>query len=261
MSRFFTLVSGSSGNAAYLSHNGTNILIDCGVSGKTAQQLLQEIGEDCSKIRAIVVTHEHSDHISGVGVLSRRYDIPVIASRGTWQGMNLGAIKPHNQICFEDYRPIAVGDVNITPFPIPHDANGPTGYKFDLGNKQVAVATDIGYITKEVMSATAGCQMVLLEANYDLAMLENGPYPPHLKARIKSKHGHLCNDDTARMARYLIENGTTRLLLGHLSKENNQPKLAFETVAKYLLQCGMQLGADVAMAVAPRHNPSPITEV
>ncbi|NLB82462.1 MAG: MBL fold metallo-hydrolase, partial [Clostridiaceae bacterium] len=150
MSKLCTLVSGSSGNAVLLSHKGTNILIDCGISAKQAGLCLCDIGERLDSIHYILVTHEHIDHTKGVGVLSRKFDIPVIASEGTWQGMSIGNVALKNRIAFDTNVPFKLDDILITPFDIPHDALQPTGYHFDLGNKRVAVATDIGHVNTEV---------------------------------------------------------------------------------------------------------------
>lgn len=258
MTQLCTLVSGSSGNAVYLSHMGTNVLIDCGISGKQAASCLCDINADPSAIDYILVTHEHSDHTQGVGVLSRRFDIPIIASKGTWSGMNIGNIADKNKIIFNENCQMNIGEIGVTAFDIPHDAAQPTGYRFDLGNKRIAVATDIGHINESVKEAISGCEVVILEANYDADMLENGPYPYYLKQRIFSENGHLCNDDAGELAAHLVKNGTKKILLGHLSKENNSESVAFSTVAKVMELCGIKVGKDVLMSVAPRYNASAV---
>ncbi len=254
MTVFRTLVSGSSGNAVVFSENGTNILIDCGVSGKCIAALLNEAGIAPERLNCILVTHEHIDHTNGVGVLSRKYNIPVVASVGTWHGMSIGKIQEHNMVMFSDFRDIYFGDAAITPFEIPHDANMPTGYIIKCGSKKYAIATDIGHITPIVQNAIKGCNAVLLEANYDADMLESGSYPYALKQRISGDFGHLCNSETAKLAAHLVKNGTDRLILGHLSNENNTSELAFHTVATNFEYEGIKLGKDVLMTVAPRYN-------
>ncbi|MCK9479001.1 MAG: MBL fold metallo-hydrolase [Firmicutes bacterium] len=254
MSVLCTLVSGSSGNAALLSHKGVNILIDCGISGKQAALCLCDIGKSPDMIHYILVTHEHTDHTKGVGVLSRRFNIPIIASQGTWRGMDIGKIPSENKIAFERNDEFILGDIAVTPFNIPHDAMQPTGYCFDLGNKKIAVATDIGHINKEVKSAVTGCEVVILESNYDSYMLENGPYPQYLKQRIRSSHGHLCNDDAGDFAAYLVKTGTKNIILGHLSKENNSETTAKKTVMRAMSRYGIKIGLDVCLDVAPRYN-------
>jgi phosphoribosyl 1,2-cyclic phosphodiesterase len=252
------LVSGSSGNAVFLSHNGTRILIDCGISGRQAEACLCGIGAEPSAIDYILVTHEHTDHTQGVGVLSRRFDIPVVASRGTWNGMCIGGIAPKNVRIFDNNDQMDIGGIGVTPFDIPHDANQPTGYRFDAGGRRLAVATDIGHISDGVRAAVSGCDTVLLEANYDADMLENGPYPYHLKNRIRGARGHLCNDDAGEFALRLVRDGTKTLLLGHLSKENNSERAAFATVANILERGGIRVGTDVQMGVAPRYHASAV---
>ena len=209
-------------------------------------------------IHYILVTHEHIDHTKGVGVLSRRFDIPVIASRGTWAGMDIGNIAAKNKIIFEDSSRLLLGDIEVTPFDIPHDANQPTGYRFNVGGKYIAIATDIGHVSSRVEEAVLGCVAVILEANYDSGMLENGPYPYYLKQRIRGKHGHLCNDDAGRFAALLVKNGTKKIILGHLSQENNCEKIAFSTVEKAMGMCGIKIGRDVLMSVAPRYTASDV---
>lgn len=258
MTRFCTLVSGSSGNAVFLSHNGTNILIDCGISGKKIAACLENIGVHASELDYILVTHEHIDHIQGVGVLSRRFDIPIVASCGTWRGMTIGDIADKNIKMFSENKQMDIGGIGVTPFDIPHDANQPTSYRFDVGNKCFAVATDIGHINDDLKKCVSGCEMAVLEANYDEQMLKNGAYPYPLKKRISGTHGHLCNDDAGALAVHMVENGTKHIMLGHLSKENNIPNLAFTTVARILEINGICVGTDVSMQVAPRYDVSPM---
>ena len=263
MTRLCTLVSGSSGNSIFISHNGTNILVDCGVSGRQLQQSLSQINVSSSDIDFILVTHEHTDHAKGVGVMSRRFGIPVVASRGTWNGMRscVGSIAAENMIAFDENSQMDIGGIGVTPFDIPHDAAQPTGYKFDLGAKKIAVATDIGHITPDVERALKGCETVVLEANYDEDMLEHGPYPYYLKRRIGGKHGHLCNNDAGSMAASLVRNGTHTIILGHLSKENNSEEVAFSTVARILDFGGIRVAKDVRLSVAPRYCASAVVAI
>ncbi|MDD3766967.1 MAG: MBL fold metallo-hydrolase [Eubacteriales bacterium] len=248
-----TLVSGSSGNSIFLSHNGTNILIDCGVSGKQIQNSLNQINVSADEIDYILVTHEHIDHSKGVGVLSRRYDIPIVASHGTWLGMEIGEIADHNKIVFNENSQMDIGGIGVTPFDTPHDAMQPKGYKFDLGDKRIAIATDIGHINQNIKDAVFGCEIVILEANYDEDMLESGPYPYHLKKRIGGEHGHLCNVEAGELACFLVENGTHTIMLAHLSKENNSENVAFSTVARILDLGGIKVSKDVKLGIAPRY--------
>ncbi|OQB15254.1 MAG: putative metallo-hydrolase YycJ [Firmicutes bacterium ADurb.Bin193] len=253
MTRICTLSSGSSGNCIFLSHNGTTVLIDCGITGRQAIACLQSIDADPCDIDFILVTHEHSDHTSGVGVMSRKFNIPIIASRGTWSGMSIGRIEHKNRFTFDGNKSFCIGEINVIPFDIPHDANLPTGYRFELGTKKVAVATDIGFVSESVINAVLGCDLVILEANHDRDMLVNGPYPYYLKKRIGGQHGHLCNDDAGELAASLVKSGTKEIILGHLSIENNSESIAFKTVERILGQSGIKTGRDVLMSVAPRY--------
>ncbi|MBQ3115152.1 MAG: MBL fold metallo-hydrolase [Clostridia bacterium] len=251
---FRTLVSGSSGNAILFSDDKTNILIDCGISAKRLIPLLCQAGIPAQDLDYILVTHEHTDHCTGVGVLSRKFNIPVIASVGTWQGMNVGRINPQNIISFQNYDSFNIGSVLITPFEIPHDANLPTGYVIQSKEKRFAVATDMGHVTKNVADTIKGCNSVILEANYDEKMLINGSYPISLINRIGGKLGHLSNNETARFASYLFKNGTEKIILGHLSDENNTPKTAFDTVAAIIEKDGTVLDKKEMLTVAPRYE-------
>ena len=254
MIKFQSIVSGSSGNCTLLCTDNTKILIDCGISGKKITAYLNDMGIDPREIDRILVTHEHTDHTNGIGVLSRKYSIPVIASEGTWAGMSIGEIPQENKMIFSSCASIQISDITITPFDIPHDANQPTGYVLQTQDKRLAVATDIGHITNTVVAALTGCDGVILEANYDEHLLQTGPYPYHLKKRIAGKKGHLENRDAGTLASYLAKNGTKRIMLGHLSNENNSPEIAFSQVARELDLNGFHPGTDIMLSVAPRYN-------
>ena len=250
---FRTLVSGSSGNAVLFSDDNTNILIDCGISAKRLIPLLCQAGISAGDLNCILVTHEHTDHCAGVGVLSRKFNIPVFASAGTWQGMNVGRINPENVVTFNNYDSFEVGGIVVTPFKIPHDANMSNGYVIETHEKKYAVATDMGYVTKGVAEILKGCHSVILEANYDKEMLEKGSYPYALKKRIAGNLGHLCNTDTAKFASFLFKNGTEKIILGHLSEENNTPDTAYNTVLQIIKSDGVDL-KESSLSVAPRYE-------
>lgn len=256
MIKFQSIVSGSSGNCTLICSNKTKILIDCGISGKKITAYLNDMGIDPCEIDRIFVTHEHIDHTNGVGILSRKFNIPIVASEGTWAGMEIGKISDENRIVFSKGVPLEIGDIKITPFEIPHDAMQPTGYVMESESKRFAVATDIGHITDSVVKNLTGCDAVLLESNYDEHMLQTGPYPMHLKVRIAGAKGHLDNKDAGKLATYLAKNGTKQIMLGHLSNENNSPEIAFSEVARELEFGGMQPGKDVMLSVAPRYDVS-----
>lgn len=251
----FSLRSGSRGNAALVFADDTKILVDCGISGKAAEAALSEIDVKPADIDAIVITHEHIDHISGVGVMMRRYNLPVWANRETWSAMcgQIGRADENLVKIFEDNENFEVGSIDVCPFSIPHDAANPVGYSFVRGEEKVAVATDIGELKKEMFAALRGSKTVLLESNHDVNMLEIGSYPLHLKRRIKGCLGHLSNDDAATAAEFLVKLGTKNILLGHLSEENNYPELAKRTVECALSEAGIKTGYDVLLGVAGRN--------
>lgn len=253
---FRSIVSGSSGNCTLFSDGNTTLLVDCGLSGKRLADCLCNMNINPSELDGILVTHEHTDHTSGVGVVARKYDIPVYASTGTWQNMNVGYVPSVNVHMFNENKPFEIGSAVVTPFDIPHDAAQPTGYIISSGGKRLAVATDMGCIDPVVEDALFGCDAVILEANYDEHMLMSGKYPEHLKRRIEGRNGHLDNKDTGVLAGELVKNGTKRIMLGHLSNENNSPEIAFAEVARELEFSGISVGVDVSLSVAPRYDAS-----
>ena len=252
--RFSPLFSGSSGNATYVGCDDANILIDAGLSGSRVSGELARMGIDPASLNAILVTHEHSDHIRGIGILSRKYDIPVYATEGTWQGMfnKIGAISSKNQVIFEPDQDFFIGSIDVTPFSTPHDANQPVGYTFEVDGAKLAVATDIGCIRDGWLKHVIGADAVILESNYDIDMLNAGPYPYDLKKRIKSRHGHLSNEDAGNLAVELTRHGTRQIILGHLSKENNFPELAMRSCELMLQMAGIEPHEDVKLCVASR---------
>ncbi len=258
MAKFCSLYSSSSGNATYIGGSQGGILIDVGVSAKRTAEALSEIGVDPSSIAAIFVTHEHADHIIGVRVFAERHGIRVYASEGTLAGMEeVGAITPKMKADVIPAQGIEAGGIFVRPFKTPHDTRESTGYSVVTpDSKRIAVATDIGMVDENVMNAIYGCDLVLLESNHDVGMLQNGPYPYFLKQRILSNHGHLSNENCAKTAVRLMESGTTRFILGHLSKENNIPSLAFETTHAAMTMAGARENIDYILSVAGDRNPA-----
>ena len=253
MYQFCTLYSGSSGNATFIGDETGGILVDIGKNAKQTTLALQEIGIAPEQIHAIFITHEHSDHIAGLNVFCKRHKTPVYASLGTLEALDdagkLAGGFPVFQI--QDYADI--GDYHVSCFHISHDCAEGLGYSIVLpGGVKVSTATDTGYVTPEVEESLLGSKVVLLESNHDIAMLENGPYPYPLKRRILGECGHLSNDAAADMACKLIDSGTEQILLGHLSKENNLPELAYQTSLASLLGMGAKEGADFRLGVAGR---------
>jgi phosphoribosyl 1,2-cyclic phosphodiesterase len=250
---FIPLFSGSSGNATLVYSGRTKILIDAGISGSRLEEALRNAGEDIRDVRGILITHEHNDHIAGAGVLSRKHDIPIYATDGTWQAgtRKLGNVHSRH-IRVIDKAEFYINDLLIEPFAIPHDAADPVGYCVSCGNRRVAVATDMGWFPQSVEYRLHACDLVLLEANHDLSMLVSGRYPRSLKDRIRSRKGHLSNDEAGAAAVKLVAAGVTSILLGHLSRENNDEPIAYRTVTDALLAQGITPGRDMSLGVAFR---------
>ena len=257
MAKFCSLFSSSSGNSTYIGTSHGGILIDVGVSAKKTADALKNIGVDPNSIAAIFVTHEHSDHINGIRVFAERHGTKVYASQGTLSEMHdMGVITSKVSADVIPWGGMEAGGIFIRPFKTPHDSRESTGYSIVTpDNKRIAVATDIGEVTDTVMNAVFGCDLVLLESNHDVGMLRNGPYPYFLKERILSNHGHLSNEACAETAVKLVQSGTTRFVLGHLSKENNIPALAFETTRAAMKMAGAVENIDYLLSVASDNNP------
>lgn len=255
---YCSIASGSSGNCHYIGYKNTNILIDAGLSGKKISKGLDEIYVDANKLNGIFVTHEHSDHIKGIGVLSRKYDIPIFVNYKTWSAIKekIGKVKEKNIKIFENNKIYEIGDLEIKPFSIIHDAVDPVGFKLNDGKKSIAVATDIGHISDNIKENLLGSDLIVLESNYDKEMLLMGSYTYTLKKRVMSDIGHLSNEEAAKFAVELIKSGTENLLLAHLSRENNFPALAFETSNHILTENGMRIGKDANLEVLMRDDRS-----
>lgn len=252
--RFSPLFSGSSGNATYVGSDDANILVDAGVSGTRLMQELRKIGIDSSCLNAILVTHEHTDHIKGIGILSRKFDLPVYATMGTWNAMfdKIGVISEKNIRIIEPEQDFFIGSIDVTPFPIPHDAAQPVGYTFEVSGAKLAIATDLGCVRDSWLKYVMGADAVILESNYDPDMLQTGPYPYDLKRRIMGRHGHLSNDDAGEIAAELVRNGARQVILGHLSKENNYPELAMQCTELSLRQAGILPFEEAQIIIASR---------
>ncbi|MCR4436313.1 MAG: MBL fold metallo-hydrolase [Clostridiales bacterium] len=263
MIKFCSLFSGSSGNSIFLSANGTKLLIDAGLSARKIVEALYSIGEEPSKLNAILVTHEHIDHIRGAGVLSRKFNLPVYANENTWEQMEreIGPMNVKNKMVFNTGREFEVGEVCAKAFSIPHDAAEPVGFNFFIQDKKITTATDIGHINRELLQHFERSELLLLESNHDIEMLKVGPYPWHLKMRILGERGHLSNEMAGKVVAYLAEKGTRRFLLGHLSKENNFPELAYQTVCNELSEKKIIPGWDVTLDVVLRDRVGKVIEL
>jgi len=261
--RFCSLFSGSSGNCLFVGTDNAKILIDGGVSGSKIATALKEIGENPEDLSAIFVTHEHNDHISGVGIMSRKYNIPIIATEKTWKAMrnSLGKLSEENIVTMNKGTTRTINDIQVKNFATSHDAADPVAYSFECGGKKVAIATDTGCITQEVRDNVIGSDLILLESNHDVDMLKNGIYPDYLKKRILGDRGHLSNVVAADFLTELALSGTKHFFLGHLSQENNTPECAFETSENMLRERELKVGRDLDLWVAKRHTYSRVVDL
>lgn len=257
MAKFCSLYSSSDGNCTYIGCSQGGILVDVGISAKRTELALNNIGVDPRSLAAIFVTHEHNDHVKGIRVFAERYGIKVFSSEGTLLGMeDINAVTVKTKTDIIPDSGIEAGGMFVRAFRTPHDSRESTGYSIVTPDgKRIAVATDIGTVTDTVMNAVYGSDLILLESNHDIGMLQNGPYPYFLKQRILSSHGHLSNEKCAETAVKLMESGTTRFVLGHLSKENNIPSLAFETTRSAMTIAGATENTDYLLSVAGNNNP------
>lgn len=230
MTKLCVLASGSKGNAIYVSNSRTAILIDAGLSGIELERRLRSIGTGAEALDAIVVSHEHTDHIQSVGVLSRRFQLPVYINEPTLTAAQteLGAIQ--ETIGFQSGAAFDIGSLTIHPFPVSHDAADPVGFTIQDGSAKVGIATDLGVATESVCHSLKGCQLVVLEANHDIKMLEEGPYPWELKQRIQSNLGHLSNEASRDLLSKVASSQLEHVILAHISETNNHPDRALSVV-------------------------------
>lgn len=252
MAKLCTLASGSSGNSTYISTSDGGILIDAGISCKAIFSALETVGGDISKIRAVAVTHTHTDHVKGLKTFLSKTKIPLVASAQTIEtlaGQNL--IPEHTEIICADENSAVFGDISVDFFKTSHDCLGSGGYVITLPDgRKTAVCTDLGIMTDDIRKMLYGCETVLLESNHDIEMLRKGPYPANLKLRILSDEGHLSNNACAVELPALLKTGTTRFILGHLSKENNTPFLAQTAATATLASSGAMLDKDYILKIA-----------
>ncbi len=229
-----SIASGSSGNCIFAGSDTTSLLIDTGISGKRIEEGLCEIGHTTREVNGILITHEHSDHISGLGVVARRYGIPIYATQGTRKAiLNSKSVGEIPTELFVDVQPdtdFVIGDITVSPISISHDAAQPTAYRVRQGRKAMAVMTDLGRFDSYIIENLQNVDLILLEANHDVHMLEAGTYPYYLKQRILGERGHLSNELSGQLLSQVLHDNLKTVILGHLSKENNYEQLAYETV-------------------------------
>ena len=262
MFKFCSLYSGSTGNSLLVQSDRNKILIDAGESCKKIEEGLSNINVDIKDIDAIIVTHEHSDHVKGLGTLSKKYNIPVFANIGTWNSMieQKNKISNDNINIFKTNEEFKIGDFFITPFDIPHDATEPCGFNICYKNNKISIATDLGHITENIMYHLENSSFILLEANYDPEILKCSSYPYILKRRISGPQGHLSNDLAGKLVSHLMKYGLKQVMLGHLSKENNFPELAYKTVVEKIIENNLN-ESSIRLNVAKRYTQSPLIDI
>ena len=240
--------SGSSGNAALLSTGKGRLLLDAGISMRRVVSGLRAEGAEPSVLAGILITHAHSDHIAGLNMLEKYHRLPVYCTAPC--GDELLAAAPQTAGYLHRIEPLnsfSINGLTVTAIPTSPDAAGSVGWRIEDGSHSMALITDLGYVSPEIMAAAAGAELVVLEANYDDDRLRRGPYPFYLQERIRSRRGHLSNEDSASFAVYLAKNGTRRIILAHLSQENNSPSLALGAVKSALQQAEAEIPVSVAL--------------
>lgn len=237
MLNFCSLYSGSSGNSLFVESSNTKLLVDAGVSSKKIENALTDINIDPASLDGILITHEHSDHVNGLGTFSKKFNLPVFVNQETLDAMpkQRDKIESSNIKTFKVTDKFSIGDLEIKPFSIPHDAANPCGFNIWKDDKKISIATDIGHITNDILKNLEESLFIMLEANYDPEVLRCSSYPFTLKSRIAGPTGHLSNEIAGKTISHLLKSGLKNAMLGHLSKESNFPELAYQTVVDELM--------------------------
>lgn len=261
-----SIASGSSGNCIYVGTQATHLLVDVGISGKRTENGLNSIGLTCRDLDGILITHEHSDHISGLGVLSRKNHLPIYATSKTIEAIkkiaSLGRIDQELFVPIEADQSFILKDIVVNPMRTSHDASEPVAYRFRHGSHKIAIATDLGTYNDYTIECLKGMDLLFLEANHDVNMLQVGPYPYALKQRILGDRGHLSNERSGQLLAHLLHDRLQAVILGHLSKENNIPELAYETVRVELAMGESKYrGDEFPITVANRDEVSPVIRI
>lgn len=228
------LFSSSKGNSIYIESDDTRLLVDAGVSSKQIILSLEKIDVNIKTIEAILITHEHTDHVKGIKILASKYNIPIFCTAKTWTKLSQADVPESLKNTFEIDNEFSIGNIKVIAFSTPHDAVDPCGFSFFYEDKKITLATDLGHINNYLLEKMEKSDTILLEANHDIEMLRAGSYPWQLKQRILGDYGHLSNITSALTIEYLAKNGTKNFILGHLSQENNFPELALETIKSRL---------------------------
>jgi len=251
MAKICPLFSSSNANSTYIGCSSGGILIDAGSSFKALKEALINIGSDIESVKAIFITHEHTDHIKCLSTLLKNLKIPLICSKGTLNALRIAGKIPDNTEILSNEKEIFINDIKANRFSTSHDASESSGYVFTLPTgEKIGICTDLGVVTDEVRCSLTGVNTLLFESNHDIEMLRRGPYPPELKLRIMSDKGHLSNSTCATELKHFIKTGTTRFILGHLSQHNNLPTLALSTARAALMDVGAVENRDYLITVA-----------
>ncbi|MBC2055922.1 MBL fold metallo-hydrolase [Listeria booriae] len=261
--RFSILASGSSGNATLIETANQTILVDCGLSGKKIENLFGEVGRSMTDVDAILVTHEHVDHIKGLGVLARRYEVPIYANAKTWAAMepSIGEINSAQKFQFDMETVRSFGSLQVESFGVSHDAAEPMFYIFHSGKKKFVMITDTGYVSDRMKGHIANADAYLFESNHDVGMLRMGRYPWNVKRRILGDEGHVSNEDAGIAMSEVIGDATKRIYLGHLSKDNNMKDLARMSVSQTLAGEGIIVGEQIELFDTDPEIPTPIFSI
>lgn len=260
MLKICSIASGSSGNCIYARSENTQILIDAGISGKRTNEGLSLLGTSPCEINGILVTHEHSDHIKGLGVLSRKYRIPIYASELTWQKIRTSSVCGIiEETLFNKIIPdneFTINDIVIHPFKTQHDAVDPICYTLSKDGRKISIATDLGCYDDYITGKLAESTILFLEANHDIEMLQNGSYPHFLKKRILGSKGHLSNNTAGKLISEICHDKLKYIILGHLSRDNNEPKIALNFAKAEIDSFNAKAGGQIQLAVADREKVS-----
>ena len=230
--RFASLGSGSRGNATLIQAGETCLLLDCGFSVKELEKRCSQLQFDIRQIDAVLVTHEHSDHVKGLGALARKCGMTVWMTHGTWRNAHCGDI-PDLQLFGSHTSGFTIGDIRVTPYAVPHDAREPVQYTFRYNQSKLGILTDAGSLTPHLVATLDGMDALLVECNHDLDMLRNGPYPPRLQARVGGDYGHLSNHQAGELLSMIDHSSLQHLVIGHISEKNNTPELALDAVLQH----------------------------
>ncbi|MEN1966561.1 MBL fold metallo-hydrolase [Lentibacillus sp. N15] len=261
--RFSVLASGSTGNAFYIESATKRLLVDAGLSGKKMDGLLKEVHVDPNTLTGILVTHEHSDHIKGLGIVARKYNLPIYANEKTWQAMegSIGKLSLDQKFHFGMEEVKTFGDIEVESFGVSHDAAEPMFYTFRHDGKKVALVTDLGYVSERIKKTVEDADAYIFEANHDVEMLRMGRYPWNIKRRILGDSGHVSNDDSGLALCDIISNRTKRIYLAHLSQDNNMKDLARMSVGNVLNERGIDVNHTIKLCDTDPYKPTALYEV